>query len=549
MSTHRPAPARIVLNRRTLFGAAGVGLSALAVPGLSACGGGTAAPTEQVAVSTEVLPRHIPITIAEPDIPGVNGSVPGYTSLPTELVRSVTTPPGDGRTIRAMTPLWGTIPPADGNQYYEAVNEMIGNTIEFQITDGNVYADKLATVLASPRDVPDWVQIPQWNFPSRFGSEIVGNVFADLTPYLAGDAVSKYPNLANIPTDAWRSCVFNGKLYGIPYPDTPIRDALYYRDDLLAERGIDPQVGSAEELLALAKEINDPGANRWAAEDLWSAIAIAFGVPPKWKVVDGRLVHRVETEEYRAALDFNRQMFEAGVVHPDAVAAQESEAKARFQSGRSLLLADGVGGWHEALRDNLANNPDYSQKAFAPFAGQGGQPILWRGPGASMFSFVKQTDDTSMIEQILASADVLAAPFGTEEFSVINNGVEGVHYTPGPNGVPQPTELAAVELQPTYIFLADPPVVEAKVQYPGFVEEYCSWMADAAQYLQEPPLYGVQITEPPQYASLAQPFEDLEADIPRGRKSLDDLDAAVENWRSSGGEELRAFYQGLLDQQ
>ena len=28
-----------------------------------------------------------------------------------------------------------------------------------------------------------------------------------------------------------------------------------------------------------------------------------------------------------------------------------------------------------------------------------------------------------------------------------------------------------------------------------------------------------------------------------------DLDAAIETWRSSGGEELRAYYQDILDQQ
>ena len=30
---------------------------------------------------------------------------------------------------------------------------------------------------------------------------------------------------------------------------------------------------------------------------------------------------------------------------------------------------------------------------------------------------------------------------------------------------------------------------------------------------------------------------------------MSDLDAAVETWRASGGDELRAFYQDILDQQ
>ncbi|MVA75507.1 extracellular solute-binding protein [Auraticoccus sp. F435] len=538
------------VSRRGFLGALGVGASALTVGGLSGCGSAEPVPVQEASVSSAVLPTHVPVEYATPDIPSVKGSIPGYTTWPSSVTRAVPTPPGDGRTIKAMTPLWGTIPDAEGNQYYAAVNELIGNTIEFQITDGNVYGDKLATVLASPRDVPDWVSIPGWNFPPRFGSEIVGNVFADLTPYLAGDAVKKYPHLANIPTDAWKMCVFNGKLYGLPYPDSIVRDAIYYRDDLMEELGITVSVGSAEDVLALAQEVTDPSRNRWGAEDMWNAAAQMFGVVPEWGLVDGKLLNRVETEQYRAALDWTTKLFASGAVHPDAVAGQTGEAKQRFQAGRSLIMPDGVGGWHEALRDNLASNPTYSQRPFDPFpATAGGEIVYWKSPGAGMFSFIKKTDDTSMIEQILAAADVLAAPFGTLEFQTINYGVEGVHWEAGEGGVPKPTDLAPKELQPTYIFLADPPVVEAKVQYPGYVEEYCGWMQKVAEHAQEPPLYGMQITEPAQYASIGQPFTDLEADIPRGRKPLSALDDAIATWKASGGEELRAFYQNLLDQQ
>ena len=91
--------------------------------------------------------------------------------------------------------------------------------------------------------------------------------------------------------------------------------------------------------------------------------------------------------------------------------------------------------------------------------------------------------------------------------------------------------------------------MNAKVQYPGFVEAFCTWMADAAKTTVDPVFYGQQITEPNQYASIAQPFEDLEKDIARGRKSMTDLDAAITTWKSAGGDELRAFYQDILDAQ
>ena len=41
---------------------------------------------------------------------------------------------------------------------------------------------------------------------------------ADLTPYLAGDAAKDYPNLAAIPTAAWKNagCAYQGHLYMVP---------------------------------------------------------------------------------------------------------------------------------------------------------------------------------------------------------------------------------------------------------------------------------------------------------------------------------------------
>lgn len=539
----------VEVHRRSFLGMVAAGAAVVGVPSLlTACS--TEAPGAAVpgaAVGGDVLPTYVPIDYVEPDFPSVEGSTPGFTSLPDELVQSVPEPPGSGAVFTAMTPLWGTIPPKNGNQYYEAVNDMLGSTIDFQITDGNTYGDKLATVLASARDVPDWVCVPTWNIPPRFGSEIVPNLFQDLSDHLGGDKVKEYPNLANIPTDAWRFGVFNGRLYALPFPGEIITDAIFYRQDVIEGLGITVDVRNGDDLLALAQELT--GGGRWGAEDLWNSSAIIHKVPPKWKLEGDKLVHRVETEEYRAALAWNAQLFASGSVHPDAVADQQGEAKTRFQSGQSLLMSDGLGGWNEALRDNLASNPDFWQQALPPFAADGGDPVLWKGNPANIFSFLKKTDDEARIKELLAIANVLAAPFGTTEFDTIQNGVEGVHYTKDEQGVPVPTPLAATELQPTYIFLVDGPIANTKVQYPGFVEAFSTWMQEAAPAVTEPLFYAQQIVEPQQFASIGQPFVDLEKDISRGRKSLDDLDAAVDTWRRAGGEELRAFYQEILDAQ
>lgn len=537
------------IHRRSFLGMLAAGAAVVGVPSLlSACGGTASTGSTNaggVALTEDHLPTYVPITFAEPDYPSVNGSVPGYETIPTELVQSVKAPPGKGSSFTAMTPLWGTPPPTSGNAYYAAVDEMLGSTLKFQIADGNEYGTVLATALAAPKDLPDWVSVPTWNIPPRFATEVVPNVFQDITQYVAGDKIKKWPNLANIPTAAWKYSSFDGKVYGLPFPTGILTDAVFYRDDVLTGLGITPDVKNGQDFIDLMVEVTDPAAKRYGAHDMWTAATIIHSVVPKWKVGDdGSLVHRVETEEYRAALEWNAAVFASGAVHPDV---DNTWAKQLFWDGEVVIINDGIGSWHENLAQMLSTNPAWSQTPFAPFGADGNDPTYFKGNPCNIFSFLKKTDDEDRILELLDLANVIAAPFGTTEFDLIANGVEGVHFERGADGLPVPTELAKTELQPTYMFLVDAPEVNARVQYPGFVKTFSEFTALAAGYAEEPAFWGLQISEPDQYASIGQPFEDLEKDISRGRKSLTDLDAAVATWKSAGGDELRGFYQDLLD--
>ena len=532
--------------RRTMAIVGAVGAAALVLSGCgSADDNGTTVASSDGAIDNASLPAYVPIDAIEPDFPGVDGSPSGYLEMPDPLVKGFDSPPGNGGTYTAMTPLWGTIPPTTGNSYFDAVNEAMGTTIDFQISDGNTYGDKLAAVLASPKDMPDWISIPSWNVPPRFGTG-VDKLFEDLTPYLGGDAIKDYPYLANIPTDAWRACSWNGKLYGIPQPaEGNLGNWYFYRDDLLPDAELPT---NAAEMLDFVEQNTADG--HYGTDDLWNIAQIMFAVPDKWTVGDdGQLVSKYETDEYRDALEWTSELFASGSVHPDAVAGDTSGSQQRFESGQVLVTGGGVGYYHEALTRMRATNPDFSMSLMPVFAADGGTPVLYKTPAAGICSYIKKTGDEDQTKEILSSANFMAAPFGTEEYQLLNYGVEDVHYTPGEGGVPEGTALAQTEIQPSYVFLVGAPVAIAKTTLPDYVENYTTWMADNVEYLTEPPFFGQNITEPSQYAALGQPFEDLASDIIRGRKSIDDLDAAIETWKTSGGEELRAFYQEILDGQ
>ncbi|WP_082178333.1 MULTISPECIES: extracellular solute-binding protein [Micrococcaceae] len=537
------------VNRRSFLGIlSGAVFLAAAPAALTACSG-TAAPQATSSGSlaetvAKLVPAYKPLELLKPDIASVNGSTPGFTSVPASLVKSVAKTPGSGGTYTAMTPAWWAVPPAlPENGYYKAVNEKLGATVNFQVNDGNAYADKVQTVLASPKDVPDWMVIPAWNLPPRFGQAAAG-VFQDLSQFLAGDKVNKYPNLANIPTAAWKMGCFEGGLYGLPYPGALISDALFYRADLFKQLGVEPPK-SADDFRKVAKELTDESKNRWGSEDVWTGAQIMHGVVPKWKKVGGTLQNKFETDEYRAALEWTAKLFADGSVHPDAVAGNAQQAKQRFESGATLMASDGMGGWHEALARVLPTNPSFDQQPMDYFAPDGGKPTLFRAQPAAIFSFIKKAD-AAKVEEMLALANFMAAPFGTEEHVLINNGVEGVHFTRDAQGVPKATDKGSTEVTSTYAFLVSPPVVNSMVQYPGLVQAQSGWEARQAPNVVEDVFFGVQIQEPAKYGSLGKPFDDLAKDIIRGRKTMKDLDSELASWKSKGGDELRDFYAGFL---
>ncbi|SEG95753.1 putative aldouronate transport system substrate-binding protein [Nonomuraea solani] len=220
------------------------------------------------------LPAYMPSKSVTPDIPSVAGaggaaSDPAFLSYPADPVQTVTGVPGSGGTYVTRTPLWGAIPPSNGNSYYDAVNAALGATLRMRPADGNTYVDALPALFASGR-LPDWTQIPSWvNQRLNLGTAV--ERFADLTPYLSGDKIATYPNLANIPTSAWQAAVWNGRLYGIPSYSTTSNfpGYLFYRKDLFEKAGVSAEVRSAEDLFALGEALTDAKAGRWAFDDLW----------------------------------------------------------------------------------------------------------------------------------------------------------------------------------------------------------------------------------------------------------------------------------------
>ncbi|WP_051969236.1 type 2 periplasmic-binding domain-containing protein [Kitasatospora azatica] len=537
------------LNRRSFVrGAAAIAGAAGMAPLLSACGGGSA--HQKTGANTAsglkaALPAYVPNTSIKPDIPSVAGSAdaatdPGYLAYPTSAVTSVSGVPGKGGSYTAVTPLWGTVPPV-GNSFYQAMNKALGISLEMKPADGNNYNTIVPTMTAAKK-LPDWIQLPSW-WSSAFNTgELAGTQLADLTPYLSGDNIKKYPNLAAIPTGAWQAGIWGDKLYGIPSFSSQfsVVGATFYRRDILESRGITgDQVKSADDLMNLGKELTDAKGGVWAFDDLFTYIFTFFGAPLTWKVDSGKLVHTFETQEYLEAVDWHNRLATAGYLHPDAIT--KSTTGAHFYSGKLLIAGSGTGAWTLSdYQSGVAANPNYRRGAFNAFAADGkSTPVQYMGSSTSMTSYLNANLKHDQIEELLAVANYLAAPYGTAEYTMVNFGVEGVHHN-RVNGVPTFTDEGKKDVQPqTYPFLVSPAAVTSTPGSDMVTKDIAAWQAANVKALAKPPFWGMNISMPQSIAtaSAAQAVNDTVIDCIHGKKKVSDVQAAIATWKSSGGGE------------
>ncbi|MES4908173.1 MULTISPECIES: extracellular solute-binding protein [unclassified Streptomyces] len=541
-------------SRRSFLASTAVATAAVAggMPLLTACGGSDSGSREGATsgkAADKLLPTYVASTVAKPDLPPKNGSSAGYTGK-IDLAGLATSVPdklGTGASFKVMSPFWGT-PPKPGCAYYTALDAAAGTKITWQNQDGNTYGEKLGAVLASS-SIPDMVVVPSWELVGKIASAVTAK-FMDLGPYLAGDKVKKYPNLAAIPSDSWRMSIFGGALRGIPIPTAAAPGiAPFYRKDIFDKKGYSVPK-SPDEFLSWAKEATSAKAKVWACSDMrWSAAGI-FGVLPAgplgWNLGDdGKLTYRIEHPEYLEHLEWVRKLFDAGVVHPDDKANTGNPSQ-RFTAGQTLVYNDNLYGWYGLTAEQAKSNPDFEIEGMDYFGADGGNPTLYASPPAGIWSMIRKGASKETIENALAAANFAAAPYGTKERMFVDYGVEGTHYTVK-NGVPVKTDKGNSEVSNTWGGLAAPAPYTAHPDFPEVARKQVEWQQRQGAFLKKTSTYGMNIVEPARYATLSSQFEQLEIDFVRGHKKLSDVQQAISTWKSSGGDKLRDWYKKLLE--
>jgi putative aldouronate transport system substrate-binding protein len=550
-----------LLNRRQLLNV-GLGVAGAAV--LAACSGTTTRSSGKH--SSLKLPNFTPArSLPGVTISKVTGVGPAYSSYPSPAYQSVAHPPiTSGKPVTTFQILYPAPPPALAkNVWWQQFNKRLGAEVRPTLAAAANYADKLTTTVASG-NIPDIT----WIEPGQGAPGIVRTIkegaFTDLTDILAGDGIKKYPNLAQIPTYAWKNCAIENTIYGIPRPVTLlIADApTLYRQDWATKLGYPEPPKSGDELTELLTAFTkgDPTGKykgqTWGQAGLYPRFFhMMYRVPNFWRENSGgTLTYWVESDEVEQSLTYLRKLWKAGIFHPDAV------TNAWTATGDNLFLSDKVGATTGSMNNqfgatgNLSGNfraahPKAELGHMLPVGFDGGKPAIWQQAGYFGISAIPASvgKDEKRLEELLRVLDYWGAAFGSEEFLFMNYGIEGRHYHLDSNGNPVAV-VGKVQDERDLNYLNQP--VESVNYYPGVEGDSLAgqkYLEQAAQAWIPNPVQGlISDTDIRQGAAIRQLEDDYQNGIITGRRPMSDLKAWRDAWKKAGGDNIRKEYQESL---
>jgi putative aldouronate transport system substrate-binding protein len=483
-----------------------------------------------------------------------------YDAYPTTAFNASTEAPGTGSTVNVLMASYFPTPTLyDQNPTWQEINRRLNANVQMNLVPGADYRVKFATTIAGD-DLPDIMHIffgytVAPNLPAFFKAKC-----ADLAPYLSGDAAKEYPYLAAIPTYAWKNSIsaIGDQLFLLPIQRQmtsipPFGGNFFKNVDFYdAELGADYTPKNADDFKRAMTQLNRPNESRSAIGNFGtndrlfglSGYTQMFGVPNNWQLdASGKLTKDRETEAYKAAVGYVRDLMAAGLFTPDAATMVNSRTD--WVAKKFVVTVEGHGNsWVDAWQRGLQQNPPTRTGLIKPFAANDGQkPIAYLSQGFVSMNVLKKAPP-DRIKELLRILNFLASPFGSQESTLLKYGIQGQDYTLDEKGTPQPTpEGRSRSGYVPWRYLAEHPWVHSEPALPGYAKAAHEaeqaviplGIDDPTNGFYAPTLYGKGAV-----ADVA--FNDGVRDIILGRKPLSALDGFVKDWQRDAGEQIRKEY-------
>lgn len=543
------------VSRRMVLGTAASSLSAAVLTG---CSSNSSDPAGQ-AIKDAVWPKHVPPpTVEGARTSSIAGVPPMYTAPVADLVTSVEKAPGDGSEVTTFQILWGT-PPQDAkdNVWLQELNKQLNVTYKANLGPSGSFDDRFSTMIASG-DLPELIFVQD---TTPVGLQAINDgVLLDLSELLAGDKILEWPNLANIRTETWQVSSKNGRIYGIPNENSVVVQFPTIRTDALTAIGASGLGQSPEELLEQFIEMGKldklhgkqfyplPGVGGFTTVAEWM-----FGIGPEWQLDDqGKLRSKFQHPRYPEVIEYLRKFWDGGAIFPDPTGQLPPDM---YQNGQVGFNMDAYNGYFlvPLLRQLRANTPGADSDFFVPPVAKDAKLTPVRDDGYwSIVGISSKVTDEKRQKLLLGVLNWFRSPFGSKEYSFINDGIEGVHINRAADGtITRLNDEAAENDRQALCWLGVSPV-NGNYQIPDDLKDKADNFYSTVEALAE-------VAVPNPIAGLASEIASKNSgkrwDVRNefingmcyGRRPVTDYNAFLEAWLSAGGKETLEDYQKLYD--
>lgn len=431
----------------------------------------------------------------------------------------------------------------------EEIEKLTNTKIEIQWVPDNNYEDRLNTAFAT-NTLPEAVFLKNQSTFIQFRDAIQDGQFWELDPYL-----DEFENLKKLKENVQDNTRVDGKLYTL-YQGRPLsRQGIIYRKDWADNLGLEAPK-TVDEFFEMARAFTEDDPNETGTDDTFGitdrndliygafkTVASWFNTPNNWGEVDGELLPEFMFDEYVQTMDYFKELHSNGYINQDFPVTSKVDQQEFFKNGTAGIYIGSMGDVVSLYNDAVTINPDVELDVHNYVEGPTGEYGIWAIPGyGNLVMFPKSSVETEEdLKKLLGFFDQMMTP---EVMNYAYWGIEGVHYEVI-EGRALPVDDAALtdrEVKPYQAIEVGEP--ETNGRYEGYFDyepkaKSEDLFIDNENYLIEDPtvpLYSETFTR--DGARLQQIITDATYQYILGQIDLDGFNAAVDNWKSQGGEKI-----------
>ena len=462
---------------------------------------------------------------------------------------------------------WKTL--EDGNPVLQAIYEKTGVKLNITWVPNSGYGEQTTLTLADVNNLPE-VMVMQGPRDAIMLSSARAGAFWDLTDFV-NDA-ENYPNLAAGEKSVYDNIAIDGRIFGIYRSRAYARAGIYYRNDYAAKAGYENEPATVEEFkdMCLKMAALDPNTYvfnmcKYVAGTI-GIMTVMNGAPYQYGISEeGKIYPAFEDPAYQEALDFIRELYNAGGIDPNFMTIESGnwDDAERSDPPKALMRLDCLDNgyryeeWLEENKGTDVANPVVSLLTAIP--DKNGKIQIWpQNIGASGEIVITKAVPADKLPKVVKFLDWCNTADGQ---TLLNCGLQDVTYWIQSDGYrynyPEGEQANSATYAATTNTIQhslnqlgmnvngdlNPPTAQTLLR-----AEYNQNLLDNAQYvIANPCLTYESETNNLMGGTLNQEVEDAQVQYIAGKIDLEGLQKAYAAWHSAGGDDILAEYQAIYD--